>query len=98
MRTYQMRELCLWLILVGMPIPVVAQTTVAGEIEVGFRLFPEDGLSEQQKQFFPVIQGTLRAARVSERGNHHWRLNVFGRADVRDPRESHAELREATWA
>jgi hypothetical protein len=52
----------------------------------------------QQKQFFPVFQGTLRADRVSERGHHHWRLNVFGRADVRDRRQSHAELREATWA
>jgi hypothetical protein len=94
----RMRVLCLWLILVGMPISVVAQTTLAGEIEFGSRFFPEDGLSARQKQFFPVFQGTLRADRVSERGNHHWRLNVFGRADVRDRRQSHAELREATWA
>ena len=92
------RLLCVWLILVWMPVEVAAQTTLAGEIEVGARFFPEDGLAAKQRQLFPVVQGTLLAARVSERRNHHWRLNLFGRVDVRDQRQSHADVREATWA
>ena len=91
------RLLCVWLILVSMPVEVAAQTTLAGEIEIGARLFPEDGFSPQQVQLFPVFQGTLLATRVSEQRNHHWRLNVFGRVDVRDQRQSHADVREATW-
>jgi hypothetical protein len=88
--------LFLWLILIAIPTRGSAQTTLGGSVEVGARFFPSEGLSAPQGQFFPVFQGTLQTARGSE--HHRWRLNLFGRADVRDRRSSHADLREATWA
>src|SRR5215203_39161 len=88
--------LFLWLILIAIPTRGSTQPTLGGSVEVGARFFPSEGLSAPQGQFFPVFQGTLQTARGSE--HHRWRFNLFGRADVRDRRSSHADVREATWA
>ena len=78
-------------------LPLQAEVRFDGYIEGELRLYPADGLLEEQEDVFPSLAAEPALTWRSDSRRHNIRTVLFGRMSDRDGHRDHADVREAYY-